>query len=157
MRSKKHGIILMMISLLFINEDKIFPGLFLLGLGAFLLYKWWNHPLRVLENEIKSDADKFKIRVPTSYPLHMEFVNFYSKYLSLSTQFPALKATYKELVDSMWLRLSSETDVKSWKNIIRTTDKNWPVPLEIKGLLESKLKSVTKETKCWEEAMVNSK
>ena len=87
----------------------------------------------------------------------MEFVSFYSKYLSLSTQFPALKATYKELVDSMWLRLSSETDVKSWKNIIRTTDKNWPVPLEIKGLLESKLKSVTKETKCWEEAMVNSK
>jgi hypothetical protein len=156
MRSKKHGIILIIISSLFFYNKDVYSGLFLVTLGAALLYKWWKHPLRALEQEIKGDAQKFNIKIPTSYPLHMEFINFYSKYLRLSTQFPALKTTYTELVESMWLRLSSESDSRSWRNIIRKTDENWPVPLELKNLLETKLNKVSKETRYWEEAMANS-
>lgn len=156
MRSRKHGIIAIIFSIPFFMEQELTPGLFLAGLGIFLLYKWWKHPLREIETEIKHDSEKFKTIIPVSYPLHMEFVKFYSKYLRLSVQFPALKTTYKELVESMWLRLSTESDASVWKKIIRATDEKWPVPVDVHSILESKLKKVTQETKFMQEAMEKS-
>ena len=156
MRSKKHAIITTFFSGLFLYEGEFFPALALAVISGYLFYKWWNHPLRVLENEIQKDAQTFKISVPTSYPLHMEMIKFYSKYLRLSTQFPALKETYKELVQSMWLTLANEKSAKDWKETIRKTDKSWPVPIDVKNLLSQKLAKVTKETKYLEDAMVKT-
>lgn len=131
MKSRKHGIVLIVISLFFIFSGEVIPGIFLVSFGSFLLYKWINDPIRALENKIQIDAKKFMVRIPTSYPLYMEFISFYSQYIKRVNQFPALKETYKELVESMWIRLSTESDIKSWKEIIRKTNEKWPVPIKL--------------------------
>lgn len=139
MRSKRQGIILILLSIPFIYLQNFYAGLFLSLFGFFLLYKWWENPIRVLEDQIKIDAQKYKVQIPISYPLHLEFLKIYTKYLRLKTQFPNLKNTYIELVDSMWLKLSLETNPQNWKKILRSTDENWPTPLDLNGLLQSNL------------------
>ena len=156
MRSRKHAVISYIFSLLMFIDGENQGGLFLLALGSYFLYRWWNHPQRRLLDRINLDSKKFSIKVPTSYPLHLDFLKFYSKYLRLSTQYPALKNTYRELVDSMWLKLSEESTSKKWREIIKQTDSGWPSPIDVKSLLNKSLAKVSAETKLMNEAMAKA-
>lgn len=156
MRNKKHGIIALFLSLYFFYIQFNSIGFVLACIGILLIYKWKSNPNYLLEKEIYKDAHKFKAEVPTSYPLKQDLLRFYSKYSRLSLLYPALRTTYTELVDSMWKNLALAKDKASWKKIIEMTDKSWPEPIELQELLKQKLNQVGKETKLWEEAIVNS-
>jgi hypothetical protein len=156
MRSQKHSVIAILFSIPFFIEGEFFPAILLLGFAGYSFYRYWSHPERKLLEKINIDSKKFNIRVPSSYPLHLDFLKFYSKYLRLSTQYPALKNTYKELVDSMWLKLSEESSVKGWRSIIKSTDKSWPTPIDVKYLLQKSLNKVSTETRLMNEAMAKA-
>jgi len=156
MRNKKHGIIALFISIYFFSIGASYIGFVLASIGILLLNKWRTNPLRQLEAAINNDAKRFHAQVPTSYPLKMDLVRFYSKYSRLSVLYPALKTTYNDLLESMWKNLATAKDKNTWKKIIDLTDKNWPEPVELQELLKQKLNTVRKETKLWEEAIVNA-
>lgn len=156
MRSKKHGIILILFSLFFFAENELGGGLFLLALGTFLLYKWWKHPRRVLESEIEKDAALFNVKVPRSYPLHLSLVKVYSKYLRLNSQFPTLKETYKDIIEHMWKELALLGSPKEWKAAVENVDTNWPIPVDMKVILDGKLNYLKSENKRWEDATLKA-
>lgn len=157
MRSKKHAFFSSIFSIPFLVEGELIPAGILLSYAVYSFYKYWNHPQRILLSEISEDSKKFNIKVPSSYPLHLDFLKFYSKYLRLSTQYPALKNTYRELVESMWLKLSEEESTKEWRRIISNTDKSWPSPIDVKNLLSKSLSKVSAETKLMNAAMAKAK
>ena len=157
MRSKKHSFLLGAIAITMIFSKDFQGAFFFASLSGIFYYKWWNHPQRKLLEELNNDSKKFNVNLPSSYPLHQEFLKLYSKYLRLSLQYPALKNTYRELVDSMWLKLSQESNIKKMKEIIRQTDKQWPSPIDVKNLLNKSLAKVSVETKLMNEAMAKSR
>ncbi len=157
MRSKKHAIFALILSIFMFGNAEVELGVFFGLISSLYFYRWWNHPQRQLLSALKNDSQKFNVLVPSSYPLHLEFLKFYSKFLRLSTQYPALKNTYRELVDSMWLRLSQESSAKEWKEIISQTDKKWPSPIDVKNILNKSLSKVNIETKIMNEAMAKSR
>ena len=152
MRSKKHGIILIIFSGFFFAENEMMGGLILSVLGSSFLYKWWKNPRRVLESAIEKDAQLFDIKVPRSYPLHLSLVKVYSKYLRLKGQFPALKETYREIIEAMWKQLATLNSPKEWKVAVENIDTNWPIPIDMRNVVSNKLGKLKKETKHWEDA-----
>lgn len=156
MRSKRHGIILIIFSAFFFAENELMGGAILSILGSYLLYKWWKNPRRILESEIEKDAEIFNIRVPRSYPLHLSLIKVYSKYLRLKSQFPALKETYREIIETMWKQLSTLSEPKEWKLAVENIDKNWPVPIDMKSVVSNKLNRLKEDTKHWEDATLQA-
>lgn len=152
MRTKKHGIILIIFSGFFFAEKELMGGVILLTLGSYFLYKWWKNPRRVLESEIEKDAELFDIQIPRSYPLHLSLVKVYSKYLRLKAQFPALKETYVEIIEAMWKQLATLSTPKEWKIAVENIDTNWPIPIDMKSVVSNKLGKLKQETKHWENA-----
>lgn len=157
MRSKKHAILAALFSIPIFIEKEFLLGLIILSFAIWSFYKYINHPQRLLLLEIDQDKKKFNITIPRSYPLHLDFLKIYSKYLRLSTQYPTLKNTYKELIESMWLKLSEHNSVKSWREIIQKTDQAWPSPIDVKSLLNKNLNKVSAETQMLNRAMVKAK
>lgn len=156
MRNKKHGIIIMIFSILLLANAEIKAGLFFMLISAYLLYRWWQNPRRVLESEINKDAQTFNIQIPRSYPLHLSLIKIYSKYLRLKTQFPALKETYQEIIEAMWKQLGTLAHPKEWILAVDSIDSRWPIPIEMKTVVSSKLQQVQKETQQWEDATLQA-
>ena len=157
MRTRKHAVVLFVFSFLSLIDGEIGLSLFFGAIGSYLLYKWWKHPKRQLITELKRDSQRFQIEIPKSYPLQLEFYKIYSKFLRLSTQYPALKSTYRELIDSMWTKLSQKSSPQEWRDIINNIDKAWPTPVELKDMVKTSLDKVSSETALWNEAMAKSK
>jgi hypothetical protein len=156
MRSKKHGIILLLFSGLFIMDGELSGGTFLGALGLYFLYKWWSNPRRQLEQKIDNDAKLFNIKVPRSYPLHMTLIKVYSKYLRLKAQFPALKETYTDIIETMWKHLATLNTPQEWKVAVENVDANWPIPIDMKEVMSQKMSKLQKETKQWENATLQA-
>jgi hypothetical protein len=157
MRTRKHAIVSYLFSLLSLIDGEVGMSLFFGSIASYLLYKWWNHPKRQLLTELKKDSQRFQVTVPESYPLQLEFFKIYSKFLRLSTQYPALQSTYRELIDSMWSKLSQKSSPKEWREVINSIDKAWPSPVELKDMLKTSLDKVSSETNLWNEAMAKTR
>lgn len=156
MRNKKHGILLLIFSALLLSDGEIQPGIFFATIGLFLIYKWWKNPRRLLEKEIQSDANLFNIKIPKSNSLNLAMLKIYSKYLRLRSQFPALKETYRDIIESMWKQLATLDSSNQWKIAVETVDKNWPAPIDMKEIMGQKIEKLKKETKQWENATLQA-
>ncbi len=157
MRTRKHAVVLYIFSLLSLVDGEQGLSLFFAAIASYLLYKWWKHPKRQLLVELKKDSRRFHVEIPTSYPLQLAFFKIYSKFLRLSTQYPALQATYRELIDSMWAKLSQKSTPKEWADVINAVDRSWPTPVDLKDMLKTSLDKVSSETSLWNEAMAKSR
>lgn len=131
MKKYKSTYITVLIGLIFLYQKEYLPSLVIISLGLYLLIKEIRNPKRVIERAILADEHKFKTKIPTSYPLYLNLISLYSKYLSFQTHYPLLKMTYQERISNMWKRLSTKTEITEWKRIIEEVDQNWPIPVDM--------------------------